>query len=100
MTVVSISTDAPEYPLTSITNNNGAYSFINNPHGNDYEISAIRDGDYLNGVSTADLVVIQRHILGQDLLDSPYKIIAADVNNNGSVSSVDLITLRLSLIHI
>ncbi len=91
---VSINTDLPEYPLTSVTNVNGAYSFINNPLGRDYEIHANRDGDFVNGVSTSDLLGIQRHILGQRLFDSPYKTIAADVNNDANVTTVDIIILR------
>ncbi|MBL0102221.1 MAG: hypothetical protein IPP49_21100 [Saprospiraceae bacterium] len=41
--------------------------------GQDYQITASKGGDYLNGVSTLDLVLIQRHILGIQTLDSPYK---------------------------
>jgi hypothetical protein len=46
------------------------------------------------GVSTFDLVLITRHILGETLLDSPYKLIAADVDNSGYISVSDLIQLR------
>ena len=47
-----------------------------------------------NGVSTADLIVLQRHILGLEILDSPYKLLAADVNNSGSLTTLDLIHMR------
>jgi len=49
---------------------------------------------HLNGVSTLDLIWIQRHILGIETLDSPYKMLAADVNNNEAISATDLIELR------
>ena len=71
---VMISSTHPEHPSMVITQNNGAYAFSGNPMQLDYEISAARDDDYMNGVSTLDLVLIQKHILGLDLLDSPYKI--------------------------
>ena len=48
----------------------------------------------LNGVSTYDLLLISRHILGLDTLDSPYKIIAADANKSGMVTSFDIVELR------
>ncbi len=50
--------------------------------------------DYLNGVSTFDLVLINKHILGVELFDSPYKIIAADANNSKSVTTFDIAELR------
>jgi hypothetical protein len=48
----------------------------------------------LNGVSTLDLALISRHILGIESLSSPYKIIAADVNHSGSVTTLDIVALR------
>lgn len=60
----------------------------------DYELSLSNNLEPKNGVSTLDLVLIQRHILGQTLLDSPYKIIAADINNSGKITATDLLSLR------
>lgn len=73
---------------------NGQFAFDNLDMYNDYRIQASKDGNYLNGVSTLDLVLIQRHILGLDKLDSPYKIIAADIDDSHSISALDLIELR------
>ena len=91
---ISIHTSAPEYPITTNTSSGGVYSFINNPFGLDYELDVYKTGDYLNGVSTSDLLGIQRHILNQVPLDSPYKLIAADVNNDQKISGLDIVTLR------
>lgn len=60
----------------------------------DYVITLSRNTDYLNGVSTFDLVLLSKHILGVDPLDSPYKIIAADVNRSNSVTTFDIVELR------
>lgn len=57
-------------------------------------ISASKSDDIKNGVTTLDYLLVQKHILGQELLDSPYKIIAADVDDSKTVSLMDLITLR------
>lgn len=76
------------------TDQEGHYLFDNMGVNGDYMIEPISGLDYLNGVSTLDIVVIQRHILGLEALDSPYKVIAADVNNSESVSAIDLVQIR------
>lgn len=47
-----------------------------------------------DGVSTLDLVMIQRHILGLAEFDNPYDVIASDVNQNDRINSSDLLTMR------
>ncbi len=83
-----------EFESTDMTDSNGSYAFASNLFAMDYQIDATKEDDYLNGVSTLDLVLIQRHILGLESLDSAYKLIAADVNNDGAVTAIDLIELR------
>ncbi|NNE15880.1 MAG: T9SS type A sorting domain-containing protein, partial [Saprospiraceae bacterium] len=82
------------YNNSDMTDATGTYAFANTPMYADYKVSGTKTDDYLNGVSTLDLVLIQRHILGMDLLDSPYKMIAADINRDDNISSLDLIELR------
>ena len=72
----------------------GFYAFENLPLGQTYRVTPTRDGDDKNGISTLDLVIMQRHILGLQKLDTPYKIIAADINNDNKVNGIDLIELR------
>ncbi|NRA50400.1 MAG: hypothetical protein HRU12_14810, partial [Phaeodactylibacter sp.] len=79
---------------TMVTDNDGAYVFNDLAEGLDYTVTPQRDGDYLNGVSTFDLVLISKHILGLEPLNSPYKRIAADANNSGTITTLDLIQLR------
>jgi hypothetical protein len=57
-------------------------------------VAALKADDVKNGVTTLDFLRVQKHILGQELLDSPYKIIAADVDDSRSVNLTDLILLR------
>lgn len=77
-----------------MTNQQGSYAFMHMPGGGIYDVLPEKDGDDLNGVSTADLVAIQRHLLGKKPLSSPYDLIAADVNNSESVSAGDISELR------
>ncbi len=84
----------PEFPKYTMTGSDGKYAFYGNPMFKDYEVSSLRNDDYLNGVSTLDLVLIQKHILNLVALDSPFKMIAADINNDGGIKASDLLQLR------
>ena len=87
-------TDNVQYNNEMMTQGDGAYMFATTPMNRDYTVTSEKEDDALNGVSTLDLVLIQKHILAIKELDSPYKVIAADANNSGSVSALDLITIR------
>ncbi len=78
---------------------NGFYLNDDLTMGNNYTIIPSKDINSLNGVTTYDLVLISKHILGTELLDSPYKIIAADANRSGSVTALDLALLRSLILH-
>ena len=84
----------PDLNEMKMTDNSGNYMFDNQINDLNYELTASKNDDYLNGVSTLDLLLIQRHILGIEQLDDPYKFIAADVNNDNEITAVDLIELR------
>jgi hypothetical protein len=77
-----------------MTGVDGQYAFDNNAMGLSYALEAAKNDDHLNGVSTLDLVLIQKHILGLDQLDSGFKVIAADINRDDNVSAIDLVELR------
>ncbi len=82
------------------TNATGSYTFPAMSPGGNYTVVPVKDKDPLNGVSTIDLVTITNHILGKKSLDSPYKLIAADANNNGTVTTGDLSEIRKLILHI
>ena len=73
---------------------NGYFSFSDIEPNNDCAISVIKNDDYLNGISTLDIVLIQRHILGLEIFDTDRKYVAADINNNGKITASDLVELR------
>lgn len=77
-----------------ITGENGEYAFPTMEFGGSYRVAPQKDYDYLNGVSTLDLIAIQKHILGVKQIDSPYKLIAADIDRSGNITSTDLLELR------
>ena len=77
-----------------MTNKQGEYLFEDLAMHYDYSIVPSKAGKMLDGITTLDLVLIQRHILGLSKLDSPYKILAADIDNSQNVSAIDLVYLR------
>ena len=79
---------------TEITDSKGSYFFEDVTMHGDYNIAPEKEGEFLDGVSTLDLILIQKHILGLESLDSPYKQIAADIDNSGHISTKDLVELR------
>lgn len=79
---------------------NGAYAFTGVAEGEDYGIVPYKHADLTNGVTTFDMVLITRHILGVAPLNSPYKIIAADVNKSGTVTTFDLVGLQKVILNV
>jgi len=83
------------------TGNDGLYHFDVNQGGN-YTITPSKNNDvnYVNGISTLDILLIQRQILAIQNLGSPYKIIAADVNGSNSVTTFDIVLIRMMILNI
>ncbi len=90
---VAVTINHPDVAPT-MTNTKGEFNLKDVPVGNDYTILPTRDFDIMNGISTFDLVLISRHILGIETINSPYRLIAADVNKSGSISAYDIVQLR------
>lgn len=72
----------------------GKYVISDLPKNHLYSMNVKRNDDHDNGISTLDIVQLQKHILGIEALNSPYKIIAGDVDNSRALSAVDIVTLR------
>jgi len=53
-----------------------------------------KDVDHSNGVSTLDLIKVQKHILGIKEITSPYKLIAADANRDKKINPLDIVQMR------
>ncbi|MGB4961270.1 MAG: cohesin domain-containing protein, partial [Saprospiraceae bacterium] len=97
---VSLVSTSPEKNKVVITNAYGEYAFPGLQKLSTYTVSITDNRNIMNGVSTLDLVMIQRHILGLETLNDPKKIIAADVDNNSKVTAADLVALRKNILGI
>ncbi|MEM1119819.1 MAG: T9SS type A sorting domain-containing protein [Bacteroidota bacterium] len=70
------------------------------PKNNTYTLTPALDIDPLNGVTTFDLVLISKHILGLQTFNSPFQYVAADVNQSGTISAYDMVQLRQLILNI
>ena len=77
-----------------IDQDDGTYSFLTLQSKANFNIDAEKNINPLNGVTTYDLLLLNEHILGKKLLDSPYKYIAADINQNNYVTTADYVLLK------
>ncbi len=85
-------------PIT--TGTSGNFAFSNLSASQKISTYAFRDDNVQNGVTTYDIALLSRHILDIQTLNSPYKIIAADVNKDGEVSALDMLIMRRLVLHL
>ncbi len=76
-----------------LTNEDGVFG-IALPLAANLSLTPVKDINPLNGVNTFDNVLISRHILGLQSLDSPYKFIAGDINKSGTITTFDIVESR------
>lgn len=99
---INVTSDLVEMNRTVLTDFFGQYVLNNMVYGGNYTVSAAYNNneDILNGVSTLDLVKIQRHILGVELFNDAKKVIASDADNSGNISVSDLSAIRKCILGI
>ena len=78
----------------SKTNNQGVYAFQNLIKNHSYTIKPTHNENPSNGVSTQDILMIQKHILGVKQFDTPFQYIAADVNKTSAITAADISEIR------
>lgn len=91
---VTLDANLIEYPRTTLTDENGFYTFGIETGESAYALSAKFDDNYLSSVSSLDLVLTMRHILGIQPFDNPYHVLAADVNGDDAIKVNDLVLFR------
>ena len=95
---VQLSGSHPAFPPVSLydmSDGTGEYGFSNAvPIHGSFRVTPEKTDNPLNGVTTLDLALISKHILGIQPLVGPYNMIAADANKSGSVTTFDVVELR------
>jgi hypothetical protein len=81
-----------------VTGTDGTFSYEQLPGNLDYALIPEKKIEPTNGVTTLDIIKMRKHLLGKEYFDTPYKLIAADVDQSGVVSTLDLIQTRKLLL--
>jgi hypothetical protein len=85
----------PIFSNPIVTNSSGNFHYSNALQlGSNASVTPTLEIDPLNGVSTWDLILISRHILGLEPLNTPYKLISADANKSGTITTFDIVETR------
>jgi len=92
-THVNVTDTNQSYP-EQITNEFGLYAFPHTNYVYPVTVTPMRNDAVKNGISTLDLVLIQKHLLSIERFHQPDQLIAADANNSKNVSALDLVVLR------
>jgi hypothetical protein len=95
-----VQTSNQSMSVESEISENGTYQFTDITTGYQYDVTPSNNNNPLEGISSLDLLLIQKHILNIEPLDHPYKIIAADVNNSKNISATDLVELQKVLLQL
>ena len=83
-----------ENTFTTTTDEEGDYQFCTLAGMNSFSLMPYLNTNIQAGLSTLDIILMSKHILGIQPITNPYYLIAADVNNSGSISTFDMILLR------
>jgi len=74
------------------TTSMGCRSYIASEY--EFDLVPTKEDHPTNGISTFDLLLMSKHILGVQPFNSPYKMIAADINKSNSITTFDIVELR------
>ena len=94
VTLISKNNNSTKY----ITDEKGLVNLPNLSASDDLSIMIEGYGNELSGISSLDLFLIQKHILGLQPLNNNYLELAADIDQSGEVSVRDLIGLQNSIL--
>jgi thiol-disulfide isomerase/thioredoxin len=91
---VQMRVKAPPFDTFFMANNSYSLSGVASLQNKTYNIIPKKTDNPLMGLTTYDLVLISKHILGIEALNCPWQLLAADVNCSGSITTLDIVTAR------
>lgn len=94
LTEVSLAVSSPAFDTTLNVSGSYTLSGIAQLKNKNYSIRPQKDNAPLEGLTTYDLVLISKHILGIQALECEWQRLAADVNCSGSITTLDIVTAR------
>ena len=94
--VVYLGGDAIDSVMTA---SDGSY-FFEVQAGGDYTLTPFKNTLAGNGVSTFDIVLTQKHILQVNSFTEAYQLLAADVNDSGTITTFDIVNMRKVILNV
>ncbi|MBN8684061.1 MAG: hypothetical protein J0L99_15560 [Chitinophagales bacterium] len=91
--VYAFNNGVPE-PLPFYTSTPCLTYYVDSPLIQALKIVPFNDDNHINGVSSFDIVLLQKHILNSQLITGVCSKIAADVNQDGRITTLDAIDMR------
>jgi hypothetical protein len=95
--LLSLSADG-EVVEAFVSDNNGQF-LTGNPIFGTYTARLNIDIESSNAISSEDLRILNRHLLGVEIFTTPYQYIAADMNGDGIINVTDEVLLKRILLH-
>lgn len=87
--VPEVEVNCPICMVSKISDINGDYLYESLPSSLSYILKPSKIGDAKIGLHPQDAFLIQQYILNRTALNSPYLLIAADVNRDGAINVID-----------
>ena len=91
---VKVSAKGTELFEQSFTTNESGIFELDLPRGIGYTISFAKEDDPANGLTTFDILLVSKHILGITPFENLWQNMAADMNKSGSVTAFDMVQMR------
>ncbi|HMX40383.1 MAG TPA: redoxin domain-containing protein, partial [Saprospiraceae bacterium] len=91
---VQLTLDGPNFDTTITASGKYSVTAIAALQNSPYAIKPHKNGNVLQGLSTYDLVLISKHILGLDTFTQAWKRIAADINCSNTITTFDIVVGR------
>lgn len=79
---------------SQVSDQNGNFNISGLAGGSIINVTPRKDTDWLNGVTTLDALLVEKHIDGSATLTNPYNLIAADADNSGSIALNDVAAIQ------
>ncbi|MBK9722258.1 MAG: T9SS type A sorting domain-containing protein [Saprospiraceae bacterium] len=80
--------------VQTMTDKDGQFRFNSIPQNKFIQLSSSCNQNFTAGITTADIIKIQRHILGIDLLRNAHELLAADVDKSQKITTKDVVLIR------
>ncbi|MDX1912555.1 MAG: T9SS type A sorting domain-containing protein [Saprospiraceae bacterium] len=91
---VTMNARATSFDTTFVASGTYAVREISSLQNGTYTLRPAKNGSPLDGLTTYDLVLISKHILGLEPFHCSYQFTAADVNCSGTVTTFDILQAR------